>query len=70
MSTTMVGALAPRMLAMVSIPSHHKQWGMARFENRGEEGCCRLNSLKIEMAGYGAWRPCPTTYTIGETEAT
>jgi hypothetical protein len=47
----MAGALAPRALAMVTVPSHHKQWGKASFKIRGERGHCYSNSLKTEMAG-------------------
>jgi hypothetical protein len=47
----MVGALAPRALAVVTVPSHHKQWGRASFKIRGERVRCCSNSLKIEMAG-------------------
>jgi hypothetical protein len=36
---------------VVTIPSHHKQWGRASFEIRGEEGHYRSDLLKIEMAG-------------------
>jgi hypothetical protein len=47
----MAGALAPRALVMVTIPSHHKQWGRTSFEIRGERGRYYSDSLKIEMAG-------------------
>jgi hypothetical protein len=47
----MPGALAPRALTVVTIPSHHKQWGRASFEIRGERGCYYSDSLKIEMVG-------------------
>jgi hypothetical protein len=47
----MVGALAPRVLATVVVPSDHEQGDRASFEIRGEEGCRRSNSSKIEMAG-------------------
>jgi hypothetical protein len=46
----MAGALTPRMLAAVTIPSHHKQWSRASFKIRGEERHFCSNSLKIEMA--------------------
>jgi hypothetical protein len=55
----MAGALAPRTLIVVTTPSHNKQWGMASFMFRGEEGHCCSDSLKIEMAGYGAYGPVP-----------
>jgi hypothetical protein len=48
--TTMAGALAPRVLALVTIPSHHEQWGRVSFEIRGEEGHCCSDSMMIEMA--------------------
>jgi hypothetical protein len=51
LSITMPGALAPRALTVVTIPSHHKQWGRASFRIRGERGCYYSDSLKIEMAG-------------------
>jgi hypothetical protein len=47
----MVGALAPRVLAVVTIPSHHKQCGRVSFEIRGKRGRYYSDSLKIEMAG-------------------
>jgi hypothetical protein len=47
----MAGALAPRVLATIVVPGDHEQGDKARFEIRGEEGCHRSNSLKIEMAG-------------------
>jgi hypothetical protein len=50
LSTTMAGALAPRTLAIVTISSHSKQWDRASFEIRVEEGYCRSNLLKIEIA--------------------
>jgi hypothetical protein len=34
----MVGALTTRVLAVVTIPSHHKQQGRVSFEIRGEKG--------------------------------
>jgi hypothetical protein len=45
----MAGALAPRMLAVVTIPSHHTQWGKVSFEIKCERGRCYSNSLKIEI---------------------
>jgi hypothetical protein len=47
----MAGALHPRVLFMVIIPSHHEQGGRASFEIRGEQGHRYSDSLKIEMAG-------------------
>jgi hypothetical protein len=47
----MAGALTPRVLAMVTIPSHHKKWGKASFEIGGERGHCYFNSLNITIAG-------------------
>jgi hypothetical protein len=46
----MVEALAPRAPIVVTIPSHHKQWGRVSFEIRGEEGCCCSDSLNIKTA--------------------
>jgi hypothetical protein len=46
----MAGALAPRALAGVTIPSHHEQWSKVRFRIRGEEECFCSDSLKIKIA--------------------
>jgi hypothetical protein len=48
---TMARALTPGALAVVMIPSHHKQWGRVSFEIRDENGRCYSDSLKIEMTG-------------------
>jgi hypothetical protein len=47
----MVGALTPRVMVMVVIPSHCKQWDRASFEIRGKKVCCYYDLLKIEMVG-------------------
>jgi hypothetical protein len=46
----MVGALAPRVLAVVTTTSHHKQWSMVSLKIRGKEGRFYFDSLKIEIA--------------------
>jgi hypothetical protein len=46
----MAGALAPRMLAMVSTTSHHGQWSGESFKISGEEEHFCSISLKIEIA--------------------
>jgi hypothetical protein len=47
----MAGALPPWALAVVAVSSHLMQGDGASFKIRGEEGCYRFDSLKIEMAG-------------------
>jgi hypothetical protein len=51
LSTVVAEALAPRVLTVVTIPSHHKQWGKVSFEIRGERGRCYSNSLKVAIVG-------------------
>jgi hypothetical protein len=46
----MAGALTLRALAMVTILGNHEQGDRVSFGIRGEEGRCRFDSLKIEMA--------------------
>jgi hypothetical protein len=46
----MASALTLRMLAMIPMPSYHKQWSREGFKIRGKEEHFCSDSLRIEMA--------------------
>jgi hypothetical protein len=45
----MAEAPTSRVLGVITVPSHHKQWSRASFKTQGKEGHFCFNSLKIEM---------------------
>jgi hypothetical protein len=50
LSANTAGALAPRVLVVVSATSYHKQWSRVSFKIRAKEGHFYSNLLKIEIA--------------------